>query len=60
MAKDAFLFSSLDVAAENNIYVANDFALDIVGCGDIPCGYGWIVEMYHVPSLNMVVNSPYE
>ena len=37
MAKDASLFSSLNVSTKNNIYVVNEFALDIVGHGDITC-----------------------
>ena len=52
MAKDASLFSSLDTTTENKIYLVDDFALDIVGHGDIPFRYGRIVNVYHVPSLN--------
>jgi hypothetical protein len=38
--KDDSLFSSLDIAIENYIYVANDLSLDIIGHGDIPCWHG--------------------
>ena len=51
MAKDASLLSYLDAAAENKIYVANEFSPNIVGHGDITCWYGQIVDMYHVHSL---------
>jgi hypothetical protein len=37
MVKHASLFSSLNVSTKNNIYVANDFGLDIIVHGDIPC-----------------------
>ena len=37
MAKDASLLSSLDTTIEKKIYVVYDFALDIVGHGDIDC-----------------------
>ena len=51
MAKDASLFSSLDTTSEKKIYVAHDFALNINGHGDVTCQCGWIVDMFHVPSL---------
>ena len=52
MRKDASLLPCLDVANENNICVADDFALDITGRGDITCQHCWILYMYHVPSLS--------
>ena len=52
MDKDASLSSSLGVATKNKIYVDDDFALDITANGDIPCQHGWIVDVYHVPSLS--------
>jgi hypothetical protein len=48
MAKDASLFTSLDKVVEWKIYVADDFSLDIVGHGDVPCRHGKIVNVYHV------------
>ena len=52
MAKDASLFSSLEMATKKKIFVVDDFSLDIVGRGDIPCRHGWIVDIYYVPSLS--------
>lgn len=52
MEKDASLFSSLHIAIEKKIYVADDFSLYIIGHGDIPCQHGQIINMYHVPNLN--------
>ena len=40
MDEDASLFSYLHTTIEKNIYVANDFALDIVGHGDVACRHG--------------------
>ena len=51
MVKDASLFSFLDIASENKVYVANDFVFYIIGHGDIAYRHGWIVNVYHVPSL---------
>jgi hypothetical protein len=34
------------------IYVVDDFTLDIVGHGDVPCRHGKIVDIYHVPNLS--------
>lgn len=53
MDKDASLLSSLDATTENKIYVDDNFALDITGHGDIPCRHGWIIDVYHVPSLSV-------
>jgi len=52
MAKDASLFMWLDEAKERKIYVVDDFSLDVVGQGDIACGNGKIVNVYHVPNLS--------
>lgn len=52
MNKDASVFSSLDVGVEKKIYVVDDFALDIVGHGDITYRHGQIVGVYHVPSVS--------
>ena len=52
MAKDASLLSSLDMATEKKIYVDDDFALDIIAHGEILCRHGWIIDVYHVPSLS--------
>ena len=52
MVKDTSLFSSLDSAHEKNFFVADDFALDIAGHGNIICRHDWIVDMFHVPSLS--------
>ena len=53
MAKDASLFSSLDNTVEKKIYVVDDFALITTSHGDVTCRHGRIVDMFHVPSLNM-------
>ena len=52
MAKDTSFFSSPDFALEKEIFVADDFALDIVGHGDVACRRGQIVDVFHVPSLS--------
>ena len=52
MAKDASLLSYLDKFFERNIYVVDDFVLDIVGHGDIPYRHGKIFNVYHVPNLS--------
>ena len=60
MVKDDSLFSSLDIVSKKKIYVENDFSLDFVGHGDIPCLHGHIVDVYHVPSLSEDLLSIYE
>ena len=60
IAKDASLLSSLDVAAENKIYVVDDFALDIVGCGDIYYRHDQIIDVCHVPSPTANILSIYQ
>jgi len=59
MEKYASMLSFLDKDVEHNIYVANDFSLDIFGNGNIPYRYGIIVDVYHVPNLsaNMMSDS---
>lgn len=52
MDKDAFLFSSLDMAIEKNIYGDNYFSLEITRHGNTPYQVGWIINLYLVPSLN--------
>ena len=52
MVKDAPLFSSRNIVVENNIYVADDFSLDITEHGDIPCQCVQIINAYHVPNLS--------
>jgi hypothetical protein len=52
MAKDASLFTSLDKVVERKIYVVDDFSLDIVGHGDVPCRHGKIVDIYHVSNFS--------
>jgi hypothetical protein len=37
MNKDSSLFTSLNKVEERNIYVVNDFCLNIVGQGDVSC-----------------------
>jgi hypothetical protein len=37
MSKDASLFTWLDETKERKIYVADDFALDVAGQGDVSC-----------------------
>ena len=53
MDKDDSLFSSLDTIVENKIYVGDDFALDISNHNDVSCWCGWIIDVFHVPSLNV-------
>ena len=54
MAKDASLFSYLNIATKNKIYVANNFALDIANHCDLTYQHGQIVDVYHV--LSLIVN----
>ena len=53
MAKEASLFSSLDTSTKNKIYVVDNFALDITSHGDATWLHGWIIDVYHVPSLSV-------
>jgi len=53
MDKDASLFTSLDDFVERNIYIVDDFSIDIVGKGDVSCRHGRIVDVYQVPNLNV-------
>lgn len=52
MDKDPSLFSSLNSTLEKKIFVANNFALDIVDHGDVTCQYGCLVNMFHVPNIS--------
>ena len=52
MVEDPSLFSSLEFALENTIFLADDFALDITGHGGVICQHGWIVDVFHVPSVS--------
>ena len=52
MDKDASLFMSLIEVKERNIYVVDDFFLDIVGQGDVTYQHGRDFDAYHVPNLN--------
>lgn len=52
MDKDGSLLSPFDNVVENKIFVAGNFALNIVGHGDIACRHGWIINVFHVPSLS--------
>ena len=51
MAKYSSLFSS-DFELEKNIYVVDDFGLDIVGHGDVTCQQGHIINIFHVSYLS--------
>jgi hypothetical protein len=57
MAKDASMFSSLDIATKK-IYVADDIALDIVGHGDVTCLCGQIFKVFHAPSVVPTTTPP--
>ena len=52
LAKDASVFSSSDIVAEKKTYVVDDFSLDLIDHGDVTCQLGWIIDIYHVPSLS--------
>ena len=52
MEKDSSLFSSLNKVIEKDIYVVDDFSLDIIGHSDMPCWHGHIFNVYHVPNLS--------
>lgn len=52
MAKDDSLFSSFNEATKQNIYVADDYALYIVGEDDILCQHRKFSNTYHFPSLS--------
>jgi hypothetical protein len=53
IGKYASLFSSLSQATTKEIFVANDYALTIVGCGKNECQNSVIIDVYHVPSLSV-------
>ena len=46
-------FFSVDTSTENNIYVADEFALEIVGHGDVTCLHVQIIDVFHDPNLSM-------
>lgn len=52
MAKYPPMFSSLESTLENDIFVANDFALDITSHGDVTYWHGHIIDVFYVPSLS--------
>jgi hypothetical protein len=52
MAKDASLFSFLSEATKKKIFLADYYALIVIGCGDIKCQNGVITNVYRVPSLS--------
>ena len=52
MSKDPSLFSSLDSALEKKILVVDEFALDIISHGDVTYQHGWVIDVFHVPSLS--------
>jgi hypothetical protein len=52
MAKDDSLFTSLDQTVEINIYVVDDFSLNITGCSDVLYQHGRIFYVYHVPNIS--------
>ena len=52
MDKDASLFSSLSGAPKQKIYVASDYALTIVGNGDVECQHGCLFDVYNVPIMS--------
>ena len=52
MEKDASLFSSLSRSPKDNICVANDYPLIVVGNGDVECQHDHIYGIYHVRSLS--------
>lgn len=53
MDKDDSLPSSLDTTIENKIYMASNFALDIIDHCDVSCQHGRNVDVFHVPILSM-------
>lgn len=53
MAMDTSLFSSLNKAIEEGIFVVEDYALIDVGFGRIECQNGVISDVYHVLSLSV-------
>lgn len=52
MAKYVSLFSSFDTTKKMKIFMVDNFALDIVGHGDVACWHGQILNMFHVHSLS--------
>ena len=52
MAKDDSLFSSLKEAIEKEIFVVDDYALNVVVYGNIECKNGMTIDMYHVHGLS--------
>jgi hypothetical protein len=60
MAKDNSWFSYFEIVIEKDIFVANDFVLNITGHGDIACRRGHVVDMFHVPSLSVDLLSVFQ
>jgi hypothetical protein len=60
MDKDASLFNSLDKFVERKIHVIDDFSLDIIGHGNVPCQHGRIVDIYYVSHLSVNLLSLYQ
>ena len=52
MDKYATLFMRLNKTKDSRIYVADDFDLDVAGHGDVACGHGIFLDIYHVPNLS--------
>lgn len=52
MDKDAYMFSFLDIARENMIYIVYESAIDTTSDGDVTCRCGKIVNVFHAPSLS--------
>jgi hypothetical protein len=52
MENYATLFMRLNKYEDNRIYVADDFALNVVGQGDVAYRHGKIGDVYHVPNLS--------
>lgn len=52
MAKDASLFSLMNETKEENIVVANDYTLSIVGTSSVDCESDMIIKICDVPPLS--------
>jgi hypothetical protein len=52
MANNASLFTSMSKAKEENIFVADDYALIFKGCGKVNCKNGLITDVYAVPRFS--------
>jgi hypothetical protein len=53
MSMDDSMFTLLNKSEERNIYVSNEFSLNIVAQGEVSYRHGKHFNVYHVQNLNV-------